>query len=214
LFLLTLAQDYWTFFVIYISIVSIGHNAGYFHPLSTLVNYWFVRHRGVGLALVSAAPIWGHDSRARPVRDSPHVWLARRRDDRRSPHPRRRVARGIPLRGTPESLGLYPDGESPDQGPPSAGAATPLLREPEYSVREALRTRVFWILAGSISVRLFVTVGLNVHLVPILVWGAWAKGGRYVVSLYALGSLIAILGIGWLGTAGASLACAAWGSCP
>lgn len=201
LFLLTLAQDYWTFFVIYIGIVSIGHNAGYFHPLSTLVNYWFIRHRGVGLALISAgahlggmvlAPVLSaiiltHGWRAGAMTAGALILLVG-------------LPAAYPLRSTPESLGLHPDGDAPEPGPPSARMAPSVSPEPAYSVREALRTRVFWVLAGLISIRLFVTVGLNVHLVPILVWrGMGEATAAYVVSVYALGSLVAILGIGWLG---------------
>jgi len=201
LFLLTLAQDYWTFFFIYICIVSIGHNAGYFHPLSTLVNYWFIRHRGVGLALISAganlggmilAPVLSaiiltYGWRAGAMTAGALILLVG-------------LPAAYPLRSTPESLGLHPDGDAPDPGPRSTRVAISPLPEPEYSVREALRTRVFWVLAGVISIRLFVTVGLNVHLVPILVWRGMGEGAAaYLVSVYALGSLIAILGIGWLG---------------
>ena len=201
LFLLTLAQDYWTFFFIYICIVSIGHNAGYFHPLSTLVNYWFVRHRGVGLSLISAAAnlggmilapvlsaiILNYGWRAGAMTAGTLILLVG-------------LPAAYPIRSTPESLGLHPDGESPAADPPSDQKPTPLIPEPECSVRDALRTRVFWMLAGLISMRLFVTVALNIHLVPILVWGGMGEGAAaYVVSVYALGSVVAILGIGWLG---------------
>ena len=201
LFLVTLARDYWTFFFLYICIVSIGHNAGYFHPLSTLVNYWFVRHRGMGLSLISAAAnlggmilapvlsavILNHGWRAGAMTAGALILLVG-------------LPAAIPIRATPESLGLYPDGESPDQRPPSDQEATPPIREPEWSVREALHTRAFWMLSGLISIRLFVTVALNIHLVPILVWGGMSeRAAAYVVSVYALGCIVATLGIGWLG---------------
>ena len=201
LFLLTLAQDYWTFFFIYICIVSIGYNAGYFHPLSTIVNYWFLRRRGVGLSLISAASnlggmilapvlsmiIFNYGWRAGAMSAGTLILLVC-------------LPAAYQLRSTPESMGLCPDGESPDPGGLSDQKAIPRIREPEYLVRDALRTRVFWMLAGLISIRLFVTVALTIHLIPILVWaGMSERGAAYMVSVYALGSVAAILGIGWLG---------------
>ena len=57
LFLLTLAPGFWSFFFIYIGVVSLGYNAGFYHPISTMMNSWFIRYRGVAFAWLGAR--WG-----------------------------------------------------------------------------------------------------------------------------------------------------------
>ena len=46
LILTAATHSFWPFFFIYVFIVSLGSNAGFFHPLSTAINNWFIRHRG------------------------------------------------------------------------------------------------------------------------------------------------------------------------
>jgi MFS family permease len=55
-------------------------------------------------------------------------------------------------------------------------------------------------LMAAISLRLFVTVALITHFVPILVWrGMSQTTGAYLVSLYALGTIFVTLAMGWFG---------------
>jgi MFS family permease len=198
--LLALAPGYWSFFAIYVFVVCLGFNAGFFHPVSALVNYWFIRHRGVGIAWVSAAgyaggmilaPLlsgiiqrWGWRASAAAagalvlVVGLPAAW---------------------PIRSTPESMGLRPDGASPAPGPRDDASPASLLDEPDVAVREALRTRTFWVLMGTISTRLFVTIALSTHIVAIMVWGGLSEmAAAYVVSLYSLTCILATMGWGWI----------------
>jgi MFS family permease len=55
LILLSFAPGYWSFFLAYICIVAIGQNAGFSHPICTMVNSWFIRHRGAGISWVTAS---------------------------------------------------------------------------------------------------------------------------------------------------------------
>ncbi len=55
LLLLSFAPNYWSFFFIYIFLVALGNNAGFFHPLSAAVNNWFIRQRGIGFSWITAA---------------------------------------------------------------------------------------------------------------------------------------------------------------
>jgi MFS family permease len=53
---------------------------------------------------------------------------------------------------------------------------------------------------ASISLRLLVTVALNTHFVPLLVWRGMSEGtSAYLVSLSAFISILASLTLGWLG---------------
>ena len=55
LILLSAVDSFWSFFFVYIFIVSLGFNAGSFHPVYAVVNNWFIRSRGVGFAVTGAA---------------------------------------------------------------------------------------------------------------------------------------------------------------
>lgn len=200
LFLLTLAPDFWSFFFIYICVVSLGYNAGFFHPISALVNYWFIRHRGVGIAWVSAAGNVGgmilapllstiiqrFGWRAGAVTAGAMILCIS-------------LPAAWPIRSTPESMGLRPDGESLDTGRRLDQPPVPLPREPDFPVKEALRTRVFWMLMGTISCRLFVTTAVNTHFVAILVWRGMSElAAAYVLSLSALTCIVATMALGWI----------------
>ncbi|MDP7469366.1 MAG: MFS transporter, partial [Dehalococcoidia bacterium] len=39
--LLATVHSFWAFFLVYVLVVSVGFNAGFFHPISTAVNSWF-----------------------------------------------------------------------------------------------------------------------------------------------------------------------------
>jgi sugar phosphate permease len=107
----------------------------------------------------------------------------------------------LPMKQSPEVMGLYPDGR-PASGKQTEGSK-PFREEAtevSFTVREALRTIHFWLLMVSISLRLLVTVALNTHFVPILVWkGMSEAASAYLVSLFALISILAMLALGWLG---------------
>jgi MFS transporter, OFA family, oxalate/formate antiporter len=201
LFLLSLAPDYWSFFFIYILIVAIGYNAGFSHPLCTTMNSWFIRSRGAGISWVTASGSAGGMIFAPllSVIIQSFGWRVGAR-----------VAGaviltiGLPtamaLRATPESMGLRPDGDSPGLDPRPDPQRAPIFGEPDFSVKEALQTRAFWMLMGMISCRLFLTVAVNTHLVPILVWGGMSElRAAYMVSLYAFGSILSMIAMGWIG---------------
>lgn len=202
LILLATTHSFWPFFFIYVFIVSLGSNAGFFHPLSTAINNWFIRHRGVGFATLTASGCVGGMIMA-PVLSYLILTYGWRTGA---------VAAGIiilvvslpasiPMRESPETIGLYPDGDaSPEIEPGSSQPMSPNVDEPDFSIKEALRTRTFWILSGAISLRLSVTVALNTHLAPILVWrGISEANSAYLVSLFAFSNIFSMLLLGWVG---------------
>ncbi|MSQ28387.1 MAG: MFS transporter [Dehalococcoidia bacterium] len=75
---------------------------------------------------------------------------------------------GVFMRGSPESVGLLPDGDSAEDG--SRGSA--VRREPlphpefEWGTHEAVRTRTFWILSVAFAVIGLVPTVLSVHMFP------------------------------------------------
>jgi len=202
LLLASTMRDYWTFFFVFVFIVYLGFNTGFYHPVSMVVNNWFIRRRGVAFSLISATAGLGGMVMA-PLLSiiiATYGWRAGM------------VTGGLmilginlpatfPIRRSPEVMGVYPDDEAP-RDPLHRGLdpQRPDVRDEDFSVKEAIRTSAFWMLTAGISLRLFVTVALITHFVPILVWrGMSQTTGAYLVSLYALGTIFATLTMGWFG---------------
>jgi OFA family oxalate/formate antiporter-like MFS transporter len=195
-------QSFWTFFFIYVLVVSLGSNAGFFHPLSTAVNKWFIRHRGFGLSILTSsgavggmimAPllsfiILNYGWRAGALFAGLLILAIA-------------IPAAIPIKRSPEDMGLHPDGREPVTRTMADRIKTDSrVYDVHFSVREALRTPQFWLLTASLSLRLLVTVALNTHFVPLLVWkGMGEAASAYLVSLFAFCQIILSIGLGWVG---------------
>lgn len=202
LILLSRVHDFWSFFYIYIFIVSAGYNVGSYHPITTAVNNWFIRHRGIGFSCISAsmnvggmimAPLLSFiilnlDWRAGTLTAGIIVLIVS-------------LPSAIPIHRSPEVMGLHPDGRPlPESSYREPGSIHSKNADPEITVREALRTRTYWMLTAASSLRLLVTIAMNGHLIPVLVWkGISEATAAYLVGLYAFGSIITTLIMGWMG---------------
>lgn len=202
LILLATVQSFWTFFLIYVFVVSLGSNAGFFHPLSTAVNKWFIRQRGFGLSVITSSGAVGGMIMA-PLLSFiilNYGWrvgalfaglliLAIT------------IPAAIPIKRSPEEMGLHPDGQEPLTKPVGDGIQTAsLVYDVHFSIHEALRTFQFWLLTAGLSLRLLVTIALNTHFVPLLVWkGMEEASSAYLVSLFAFCQIPLAIGLGWVG---------------
>ena len=148
-------------FYIALLIASFGGSLGGFLSLNTAVVNWFIRHRSLALAmiqigvsvggLIAPAIAWSLTTqgwRFTALVSAAVVLLV-----------------GLPLtiliRDRPEDLGLVPDGT-----PIAAKRPTPV--EVEFSPREALRTRAFWLLGLGHALSLTVVSAVLAHLVLYL----------------------------------------------
>ena len=202
LILLSTVHSFFAFFLIYVLVVALGSNAGFFHPVSTAVNKWFIRRRGISFSIISASGSVGGMIMA-PLLSYIILDFGWRNGAIFAGLIILIVAlpSALPMKRSPEAMGLYPDGQPPPQNPiQELNPALQEVFEVNFTVREALRTLPFWLLTAGISLRLLVTVALNTHFVPILVWkGMSEAASAYLVSVSALGSIIASLAFGWLG---------------
>ncbi len=201
LILLATVHSFWAFFFIYVFIVALGYNAGFFHPIYALVNTWFIRHRALGFSIVSACGNVGGMVIA-PVLSFLILNFGWRTGSVVAGLALLAVAIpcALPLQRSPEALGLTPDGR-PQAKEPTKNSTTEGFSyiEVDFTVKEALRTKTYWLLASGITMRLFVTVALSVHFIPVLVWkGMDEQTGAYLVSLFAFSSIFMALGMGWL----------------
>lgn len=202
LILLSMVHSFLAFFLIYTLIVAVGNSAGFFHPVSTAINSWFIRRRAVCFAIISAAGSMGGMVMA-PFLSYIILNFGWRIGTITGGLIILAVAlpAALPIHRSPEARGLYPDNRPPqenqkDESNPISHAATDI----DFTVKEALRTSSYWLLSLSITLRLLVTVALNAHLVPILVWkGMGEITGAYLVSLFTFSNIVTILSMGWMG---------------
>ena len=200
--LLSRIHSFRMFFVVYVFVIALGANAGFYHPITTVINNWFIRHRGTVFGIITAAgslggmimvPILSYFTLTYSWRTASVVAGCTI------------LALCLPLaclmHRSPEERGLKPDG-----GPGKAKNVEPdglpeaFFDEVDFTVKEALKTFTFWLLTLCISLRILVTVALTAHMIPILVWkGMDEAAAAYLVSLYALLTIISMLVIGWIG---------------
>lgn len=157
----------WQFYAAFM-VVTLGSGLGGWLAMISMVNNWFVRKRSLAIAAaMSGIHVGGF-----------MLWpLAYGVDN----HGFRWTTLGIgvfllviilpvwsAIRNRPEDMGLLPDGDRASaSGGASAGGAAD-ADEPEFTARQALRTRAFWALAvvhlsSSVSI-----VTLSIHLAPKL----------------------------------------------
>ena len=171
----TMVHSYTSLIIVYVGIIALGVNGGFFHPALAVANNWFVRRRGTAMAVISTAvgvggailvPLvgWGIDN---------HGWRAVA------------MVSGIGLltvvwplvftvRHRPEDVGLLPDGDKSNeivsgQVDEDVSTSTPgFVEEVEYTISEAFKTKAMWMLILGITLRFTSHTAVMVHLSPIL----------------------------------------------
>ena len=149
-------------------VVTLGSGLGGWLAMISLVNNWFVRKRSLAIATAMSGIHFGGFM----------LWpLAYGVDN----HGFRWTTLGIgvflliiigpvwkAIRNRPEDMGLRPDGDRSDLAGGAGASETSDADEPEFTARQALKTRAFWALAvvhlsSSVSI-----VTLSIHLAPKL----------------------------------------------
>ena len=211
LLVMSRVNSYPAFMIVYITMVSLGFQMGFLQCMHAVANLWFVRYRTRAMSIFSSSFRLGW------AIFTPVVAIIVARYGWRDAAVMIGVfvlVTALPLsrfiRRSPESIGLLPDGARPEfdqvaqQGMsenPQTVASSPAATVPlDFSFKEALRTRAFWIIAFSTSVRLSTQSALGVHAIPIFVWkGMSEQSGAYMVGLVAGVAVPMILAVGWLG---------------
>ncbi len=116
------------------------------------------------------------------------------------------LAVGLPLaaimRARPEDEGLLPDGDPPRPGvtAPAAPAAPTSPAYGGFTLREALSTRVFWVMSAAFLARNFVTTGFGFCFIPAIEnKGFTAAAGASVLIVFAVMTVPSRLTSGYLG---------------
>lgn len=194
------------FYIVYIVFISMGGALGTFTPATTAVANWFLRRRSFALGILSSglgvgagigSPLLGQAIQNLGWREAAMLAGAIV------------FVVGMPaalvMRHRPEQYGYLPDGDAAPvsqalsrghgQGERDGGPA-----EENFTVREALATRAFWILTFSFTLRIMVSGAVALHLAPLLQdMGMTTAEAAGVLSALAIISILGRFGIGWLG---------------
>jgi len=195
--LLSQAASYELFIIIYLGLVSLAHNGGYGYAVSSAVNAWFVRKRALAFAITLSA--FNVGSLMAPVLAylMEHIgWRGAM------------TVAGVLLMvvmvpvsqgfvRSPEAVGLVPDG----QPMPAAGStAAAAVRDVNFTVKQAIRTRAFWGLTLATTLRLAVMNVVSLHFVPMMVWkGATEAQGAFLLSAMWISGIPLRLLLGYWG---------------
>jgi len=178
LILMNFINSLWTFYVVWGVILGTGINIGLEIPLDKAIASWFVKKRGIalsvrwiftglaGLVLFFVAWLISIQGwRMACVIGGLGIWIV-----------------GLPLAWflvkprRPEYYGLLPDGTTTemelndevsqmiDRGASYAAE----IQEVEFTLRQALRTRAYWLLIAAVSVRMVGFSAILTHGVPFL----------------------------------------------
>lgn len=168
----------WSYMVVWGLIIGIGLNIGLTVPVDKALNDWFINRRGTALGIkfalisvvgVALLPIVSHLVITQGWRTTCFIWGCI-------------MIASAPFalifvkQKRPEYYGLLPDGalsgldsdasidDMIDRGIQYAAG----YEETEFRFKDALRTRVYWIVGVAFGVQTAVSGGLNIHIIPFL----------------------------------------------
>ena len=164
-------DGFWSFALIYLGVISLGNSIAFQHALFAGLNQWFRRRRSLAISTLAAVASLGGLVLV-PLMSYIIIEFGWRVAF---------VICGIAylvavlpvtfvFRNRPEDMGLLPDG---DTSPPVvttsvSGGATRRVLSRDYTVREALHTRAFWLLMVGAGLRQMATIGILISIIPIL----------------------------------------------
>ena len=159
-----------TFTLVYLLVVSVGNSISFQHAMFAGLNQWFRRRRALAISILAAVASLGG-----LVIVPPMNWLITHYGWEMGT-----LVSGVaylvfllPLtiffRNRPEDMGLLPDGDIRPPVVAGTGRGGQQVRElRDYTVREALHTRSYWLMMLGAGLRMTATLGILISIVPIL----------------------------------------------
>jgi len=205
-----LVNSTWAFFLVWGGIVATGLNVGMAIPVDKAIANWFVRKRGLalsmralmqGLATIAVLPMiawlltvvsW----KVACLFGGAVMWVV-----------------GLPLVWTlvkdqrPEYYGMMPDGAA--RSPESEGDRAEMIRkgiqyaekaqEFEFTLRQAIKTKAYWLFTAAWACSMLVTGPLMVHMISFLTdLGVTPVRAALMMSLSSASAIPTRLLGGWL----------------
>lgn len=164
-------QGFLGFALVYLLMVSLGNSIAFQHAMFAGINQWFRRRRSLAISVLAAMGSLGglalvpslnllitHQGWQRAILVCGMFYLLIL------------LPLTIPFRNRPEDMGLLPDGDAslPTTSATYRGSRRQQQQLRDYTVREALHTRAYWLLMLGSGLRQVATLGILVSIVPIL----------------------------------------------
>jgi sugar phosphate permease len=200
--LLSWANSYAAFMIVYLGVISLAFVAGFVHSPMVVANSWFIRHRARAMTVVSAAvPIGGaliSPLLAIGVSSIGWRWAA--------------FLSGcvfllvclplsFQLKRSPETMGLLPDGDCAalSDGSDSSTRTVNTDANADFTSRQAMKTWMFWVLVTAMTARVTCYSAAMVHFIPLMVWKGMSEGAAAsLLGIFALVNLLAHIILGWI----------------
>jgi len=200
--LLSWADSYASFMIVYLGVISLAFVAGFVHSPMVVANSWFIRQRARAMTVVSAAvPIGGaliSPLLAIGVSSIGWRWAA--------------FLSGcvfllvclpltFQLKRSPESMGLLPDGETTalNEGAALSISSADGNAKADFTSRQAMKTWLFWVLVTAMTARVTCYSAATVHFIPLMVWkGMSESAAASLLGIFALVNLVAHFVLGWI----------------
>jgi len=203
--LLATVNSYAAFLTVYLGVISLAFSAGFMHSPMVLANSWFIRRRAMAMTLISSAIGIGGTLITPLLAFTVQTWGWRYGAFIAGVG---LIITGIPValyvKRSPEAMGLLPDGVTPSSEPKREGTIDLNARalpehEPDFTLKQAIKTATFWKLILATTTRVGVYNSITVHFVPIMVWrGASEARAAAMLATMALMSLPSHLFVGWI----------------
>ena len=196
-------SSYWAFVLIFVGIVATGRSSGMGHTLISAVNRWFVGKKSLalsiqiigfqmgGAAILPLIVLGVHSIGWRDVMLYSAIFMAFIL-----------IPLAMVVRHSPERMGIEPEGIHRARRQKAVGgvAESPDTEAIDFTVREALATRTFWIMLAIGFIRISVWGSLAIHAVQIFEWeGLGERTAGFMWSLMFFLAMPATLGAGLLG---------------
>ena len=192
---LSWVHSYVLFVVIFVGMVGVGKSSGLGQVLISAVNRWFIRRRSLamsicitgfasgGAVLLPLISIGVSTIGWRDVMLYSGIFMAVII-----------VPLALLVRHSPEQMGIEPDLLRPED---DTATQTSLV---DFTVRQALRTRSYWILFTGSVLRITMWGAISVHAVEMFVWKGMSQGeAGLMFSLMFFLSIPMRLAAGYLG---------------
>ena len=181
----TFINNYVLFLIAYVLLVSVPSQFGFGPTLMAAANGWFVRRKAIALTILLTGIAAGGAIFLyplglgvatigwRPTLIYSGIFV---------------LVSGLLLsrlvRTPPDQVDAVE--QMPEQSPESTGPS----QSYDFSLSEALKTGVFWILLAASTLRISAETGLSIHIIPIMVWqGAEEEFAAGLVALFFLLSI-------------------------
>jgi MFS family permease len=199
-------DSYATFLIVYLGVISLSFSPGFVHAPMAVGNTWFIRWRARAMTVISSAvPVGG-------MLITPLLALAVQTWGWRwgailsgSLFLLIGIPLGLGVHPSPESMGLLPDGQAPrNSASKDYTAERHQTVEPscDPTLRQAMRTVVFWLFVTAMLVRVGVYTTISVHFIPLMVWkGQTPEYGAFLLAAFAFLNWAVHFLVGWIADA-------------